>query len=154
MTTDLLRPSISKNNNDLLKNKWLRSFMRSRWYPGIIQWPTLIVFMFIMFELLLGPVAAHDNFGTALTWVLWWPVIPILFLFLGRFWCAICPFATINDLVQKFVGNNRPVPKFLKMLTLTFGPNAPATASARAMPLPTHTKSISLEGLFRIRSRT
>lgn len=100
--------------NNLLNNPWIRSFMNSRWYPGIIQWPTLLVFMLIMFELLLGPSIAHDNFGTALTWVLWWPVIPILFLFLGRFWCAICPFATLNDMVQKFVGNNRPVPRFLK----------------------------------------
>ncbi len=102
------------NTKNLLKNRWIRAFLRSRWYPGIIQWPTLLVFMFIMFELLLGPYSAHDNFGTAMTWVLWWPIIPILFLFLGRFWCAICPFATINDLVQKFAGNNRPVPKFLK----------------------------------------
>jgi hypothetical protein len=70
--------------------------------------------MVIMFELLLGPTEAHDNLGTALTWVLWWPLIPIIFLFLGRFWCAICPFATINDMVQKFVGNKRPVPRFLK----------------------------------------
>jgi polyferredoxin len=111
--TELTNLPVSANNN-LLKNKWVKAFMRSRWYPGIIQWPTLLVFMLIMFELLLGPSVAHDNFGTALTWVLWWPVIPILFLFLGRFWCAICPFATINDLVQKFIGNNRPVPKFLK----------------------------------------
>ncbi|MEI7990081.1 MAG: 4Fe-4S binding protein [Chloroflexota bacterium] len=101
-------------SNNLLHNKWINRFLRSRWYPGIIQWPTLLVFMFIMFELLLGPKAAHNNVGTALTWVLWWPLIPIIFLFLGRFWCAICPFATINDLVQKFVGNNRPVPRFLK----------------------------------------
>jgi hypothetical protein len=111
--TELTNSPLPTKNN-LLKNKWVKAFMRSRWYPGIIQWPTLIVFMFIMFELLLGPSAAHDNFGTALTWVLWWPIIPIMFLFLGRFWCAICPFATLNDLVQKFVGNNRPVPKFLK----------------------------------------
>ncbi len=99
---------------NLLKYKWINRFLRSRWYPGLIQWPTLMIFGFIMFQLLLGPQAAHDNFGTALTWVLWWPLIPIIFLFVGRFWCAICPFATINDLVQKFVGNNRPVPKFLK----------------------------------------
>jgi ferredoxin len=32
----------------------------------------------------------------------------------GRFWCAICPFATLSDQVQKLVGNERPVPKFLK----------------------------------------
>jgi polyferredoxin len=115
MTTQISNPdpSLLKGGN-LLKNKWINQFMRSRWYPGIIQWPTLIIFMVIMFELLLGPSAAHDNLGTALTWVLWWPLIPIIFLFLGRFWCAICPFAKINDLVQKFVGNNRPVPRFLK----------------------------------------
>jgi hypothetical protein len=101
-------------NSNLLNNKWIKAFVQSRWYPGIIQWPTLLLFMLIMFQLVLGPVSAHDNFGTALTWVLWWPIIPILFLFLGRFWCAICPFATLNDLVQKFVGNNRPVPRFLR----------------------------------------
>jgi len=99
---------------NLLQIKAIDNLMRSRWFPGIIQWPTLLIFMVIMFQLLLGPESAHNNFGTALTWVLWWPLIPIIFLFLGRFWCAICPFATINDLVQKFVGNNRPVPRFLK----------------------------------------
>ena len=93
---------------NLLNNRWINAFLRSRWYPGVIQWPTLFIFMLIMFELLLDPTAAHDNFGTAMTWVLWWPLIPIIFLFLGRFWCAICLFATVNDLVQKFVGNNRP----------------------------------------------
>lgn len=112
--TNLSHSTPLGNRNNLLKNRWIGAFLRSRWYPGIIQWPTLLVFMLIMFELLLGPSVAHDNFGTALTWVLWWPIIPILFLFLGRFWCTICPFASINDLVQKFAGNNRPVPKFLK----------------------------------------
>ena len=101
-------------NTNLLRFRWVQALMRSRWYPGIIQWPTLLVFMLIMFQLLLGPKAAHDNFGTALTWVLWWPLIPIIFLVLGRFWCAICPFATLNDWVRRFVGNERPVPRFLK----------------------------------------
>ncbi len=103
-----------RNPANLLENELIGRFMRSKWYPGIFQWPTLAIFMLIMFELLLGPTSAHDNFGTALTWVLWWPVIPILFLFLGRFWCAICPFATINDVVQTFVGSNKPAPKFLR----------------------------------------
>lgn len=115
MASELKTPnkSIFAGGN-LLQIKAIDTLMRSKWFPGIIQWPTLLLFMLIMFQLLLGPESAHDNLGTALTWVLWWPIIPILFLFLGRFWCAICPFATINDLVQKFVGNNRPVPRFLK----------------------------------------
>ncbi len=90
---------------NLLKNQWIYRFLRSRWYPGIIQWPTLVIFVVIMFQLMLGPTVTHDNLGSALTWVFWWPIIPIIFLFLGRFWCAICPFATVNDLVQKYVGN-------------------------------------------------
>lgn len=108
-----LIPSWMAGGN-LLNNRWIDRFMRSRWYPGIIQWLTLFIFVVIIYQLLLGPSTAHDNLGTALTWVLWWPLIPLIFLFLGRFWCAICPFATINDFVQKFVGNNRKVPHFLK----------------------------------------
>lgn len=49
-----------------------------------------------------------------MTWVLWWPIIPLVFLLLGRFWCAICPFATLSDTIQRWVGNHRPVPVFLK----------------------------------------
>lgn len=99
---------------NLLNNRLIGGLLRSKLFPGVLQAVTAAAFAIIMFQLLLGPEKAHDNFGTALTWVFWWPLIPILFLFLGRFWCAICPFATVSDLVQKFVGNQRPVPKFLK----------------------------------------
>jgi len=92
----------------------IAKFMKSRWYPGIFQVPVAIVFTFIVFELLFGPSEAHDNFGTAGTWVLWWPLLPILLFLFGRLWCTVCPFGFLNDIVQKFVGNNRPVPKFLK----------------------------------------
>ncbi|RPI81333.1 MAG: 4Fe-4S binding protein [Chloroflexi bacterium] len=104
----------SERDGNLLNNKLLAMFIRSKWYPALFQWLTASAFIIIMFQLLVGPSKAHDNLGTALTWVLWWPLIPIIFLLLGRFWCAICPFATLSDLVQKFVGNNRPMPKFLK----------------------------------------
>ncbi|MEL1134688.1 4Fe-4S binding protein [Desulfitobacterium sp. THU1] len=105
-------PEGKKNN--LLNNKVIRSILTSRWFPAIIQIPVLAVFTLIVVELIAGPGSAHDNFGTAGTWVLWWPLIPIIFVLLGRFWCAICPFATVSDFVQKIVGNNRPVPKFLR----------------------------------------
>ncbi len=110
---DISQQVIEKNKN-LLDNKVIKSFLKSSWFPGIIQIPVLAVFSLIVFELLAGPGSAHANFGTAGTWVIWWPLIPIIFLLLGRFWCAVCPFATISDWVQKLVGNNRPVPKFLK----------------------------------------
>lgn len=104
----------SSSNTNLLDNKKFKNFIKSKWYPGVFQWPVAIIFAFIVYELLFGPAEAHDNFGTAATWVLWWPILPIMLLLLGRFWCAICPFGLLNDVVQKFVGNNRPVPKFLR----------------------------------------
>jgi len=99
---------------DLLKLKPIKAMMMSKYFPKIFQIPVAAVFGLIGYELLAGPSSAHDNPGTALMWVLWWPLIPIVFLFLGRFWCAICPFATLSDFVQKLVGVNRPVPAFLK----------------------------------------
>lgn len=99
---------------NLLEIGWVSRVLRSRWYPGALQVPVAMVFGLVAYQLLAGPSGAHDNAGTALMWVLWWPVIPILFLLVGRFWCAVCPFATLIDLVQKLVGLNRPVPTFLK----------------------------------------
>jgi polyferredoxin len=97
-----------------MTNPVVARVMRSRLYPQILQIPVAAVFGLVAYQLLVGPEAAHDNAGTALMWVLWWPVIPIVFLLLGRFWCAVCPFGWLSDMVQRVVGVNRPVPAFLK----------------------------------------
>ncbi|MFZ5643650.1 MAG: 4Fe-4S binding protein [Bacillota bacterium] len=99
---------------NLLNVGVINNIFISRWFPGILQWPTAFIFAVVVYQLFYGPSSAHDNFGTAMTWVLWWPIIPLVFLLLGRFWCAVCPFATLSDLVQKWVGLRRPVPVFLK----------------------------------------
>jgi ferredoxin len=99
---------------DLLKNRFVSAVMRSRWYPGAFQIPIAAVFGLVAYQLLAGPEKAHENAGTALMWVLWWPALPLVYVLFGRFWCAVCPFAALSDLVQKLVGANRPVPPFLK----------------------------------------
>lgn len=119
MSQDLLVDEVDESEKEpkgrnLLKNRTILAFMRSPWYPGVFQIPVAAVFGLIGYELFVGPSSAHDNAGTALMWVLWWPLIPIVFVLLGRFWCAVCPFATLSDFVQKLVGVNRPVPAFLK----------------------------------------
>ena len=99
---------------DLLKNRFVSTVTRGRWYPGAFQIPIAAVFGLVAYELLAGPAKAHENAGTALMWVLWWPLLPLLYVLFGRFWCAVCPFAALSDFVQKLVGANRPVPAFLK----------------------------------------
>lgn len=99
---------------NLLKIPWLNRFIKSRWYPGIFQWFAMGVFAMIVVQLVAGTVNTSHNFGTSMTWVLWWTAIPVLFLVLGRFWCAVCPFGKISDIVRKLVGTERAMPKFLK----------------------------------------
>lgn len=106
---------VTETGPDLLARPGVARLLRSRWYPGILQWPATALFVLVVYQLLIGPDSAHDNLGTALTWVLWWPILPIVFVVLGRFWCTVCPFGKISDLVQRLVGVHRPVPRFLKM---------------------------------------
>ena len=101
-------------SRDLFAFRPLLAVARSGMYPAVFQLATAAVFVLIVFQLLVGPDVAHENFGTALVWVLWWPLLPLMFLAVGRFWCAICPFGTLSDLVQRVVGAERPVPAFLK----------------------------------------
>lgn len=98
----------------LLDNRLVLALARSRLWPAVVAYPTLVVFGYIIYSLLWGPAAASANLGTSLTWVLWWPLIPLAMFATGRLWCGICPFGTTIDLVQQFAGVGRPVPKFLK----------------------------------------
>jgi len=103
-----------EESNNLLDSAWFKALLKSRWFPAILSYPVLVVFGYIIYALLWGPGAASANLGTSLTWVFWWPLIPIFMFTMGRFWCAICPFATTLDFVQKLVGLGRPVPPWLK----------------------------------------
>lgn len=42
--------------------------------------------------------------NTALTvfWDFWWPLIFVAYPFLGRIWCAVCPFMIYGELVQQW----------------------------------------------------
>lgn len=42
------------------------------------------------------------NFCLSLFWNYWWPLIFILYPFLGRIWCAICPFMIYGEVMQRW----------------------------------------------------
>lgn len=107
-------PGPQPQGRNLLDIPLIRHIAKSRLYPQILQIPVAAIFGMIAFQLLAGPVAAHANAGTAWMWILWWPLLPVVFVLFGRFWCAVCPFGWISDMVQKLTGANRPVPEFLK----------------------------------------
>ena len=105
---------------NLLKNDAVGKFLRSEWYPALPQALTAWVFLIVTWQLLAGGSDARRNMGSIFTWVLWWPMLPLIFLATGRFWCAVCPFGFLSDLVQKAAGRRRPVPKFMRTYGIWF----------------------------------
>jgi len=99
---------------NLLAIPWIKAALRSRLYPVVFQWITATVFVMVLVSTLFGPNNAGQNFGMALAWTVWWPLLPLSFVLLGRFWCAICPFAWVTDWVQKAVGVRLSVPLMLR----------------------------------------
>jgi len=88
--------------NLLNKYPQLRRFLRSDWFPDKINYGfTLGFFAFIVLVLFLAPQNRESNFALNLFWAWWWPGILIAFPFVGRLWCAVCPFMIYGEVTQK-----------------------------------------------------
>ena len=94
--------------------EWIKAALRSRFYPVVFQWITTAAFLVIVISALFGPNNTGQDFGMAFTWTVWWPLLPLSFLLVGRFWCAICPLTWLMDWVQKAVGVRLSVPRLLR----------------------------------------
>jgi transcriptional regulator with AAA-type ATPase domain/NAD-dependent dihydropyrimidine dehydrogenase PreA subunit len=87
-----------------LLNKYpkLRYFLRSDWFPTRINYGfTLWFFALVVLVLFLAPQNRQENFALNLFWAWWWPLILIGFPFVGRLWCAVCPFMIYGEITQK-----------------------------------------------------
>lgn len=80
----------------------LRSWLRSDWYPTRINYGfTLGFFALIVLILFIAPQNRQENFALNMFWAWWWPLILIGFPFVGRLWCAVCPFMIYGEITQK-----------------------------------------------------
>ncbi|WP_036477654.1 sigma 54-interacting transcriptional regulator [Myxosarcina sp. GI1] len=96
--------SRKKQNRLNLLDKYpkLRHFLRSDWYPDRINyWFTAAFFAFIVAVLFLAPQNRQQNFALNIFWAWWWPLVLLGFPFLGRIWCAFCPFMIYGEITQK-----------------------------------------------------
>ncbi|MGL5879619.1 MAG: sigma 54-interacting transcriptional regulator [Xenococcaceae cyanobacterium] len=80
----------------------LRSFLRSKWWPDRLNYNiTAIAFALVVLILFLGPQQRSQNFALNLFWAWWWPLVLISFPFVGRVWCAVCPFMIYGEITQQ-----------------------------------------------------
>ncbi|MEA5510350.1 sigma 54-interacting transcriptional regulator [Crocosphaera sp. UHCC 0190] len=106
ITEEIIWPSQSKKQqfrfNLLNAYPSLRHFLRSEWYPERLNYGfTLTVFAAVNIILFVGPQTREQNFALNLFWAWWWPLVLIGFPFVGRLWCAVCPFMIYGEVTQK-----------------------------------------------------
>jgi transcriptional regulator with AAA-type ATPase domain/NAD-dependent dihydropyrimidine dehydrogenase PreA subunit len=106
LTEEIVWPSQSKKKqfrfNLLNAYPNLRRFLRSPWWTDRINYGfTLWFFAFIVIIGFIGPQNRQENFTLNLFWAWWWPLVLIGFPFVGRLWCAVCPFMIYGEVTQK-----------------------------------------------------
>ena len=80
----------------------LRQFLRSPWWPDRINFGfTSWFYVLVVALLFLGPQTRDSNVALNFFWAWWWPLILLLFPFVGRLWCAVCPFMIYGEITQK-----------------------------------------------------
>ncbi|MEO0539883.1 MAG: cyclic nucleotide-binding domain-containing protein [Cyanobacteria bacterium P01_A01_bin.105] len=80
----------------------LRQFLRSPWWPDRINYGfTAWFYVIVLAVLFWGPQTRNTNAALNLFWAWWWPLILIGFPFVGRLWCAVCPFMIYGEITQK-----------------------------------------------------
>ncbi len=87
---------------NLLKIRVVKWFVKLRSFQFILVWPTLLVFMVVIFTSLIGTQSGNRNFGLLVVWILWWSVLMILMVpFGGRIWCAMCPIPSFGEWLSR-----------------------------------------------------
>ena len=80
----------------------LRKFLRGPWWTDRINYGfTAIAFPLMVAVLFIGPQTRDRNFVLNFFWDWWWAGFLFLFPFLGRIWCAVCPFMIYGEITQK-----------------------------------------------------
>lgn len=88
---------------DLLTHvPWLRRLLLSRWYPEGIWIVMMAIFVPVTVLGFLGAQIREDSITLNLFWAWWWPGYLFVFAFVGRLWCAVCPFMILGEWVRRF----------------------------------------------------
>ncbi len=75
--------------------------MKSRKFQFFLILPNQIIFWMVIFLGLAGTVDPGLNFGTAITWYLWFCLVFVMMVAVGRAWCVMCPFGGFAEWVQR-----------------------------------------------------
>lgn len=109
------KPELPPDHLDLLRLPLINRFFRHRAYPLAFQILFASLFAMIVYFAFFGVGRGSKNPATLLTWGLWWPLLPVSLVLLGRAWCAVCPLAAGVSALQSIANPQRaPPPSLIK----------------------------------------
>jgi hypothetical protein len=86
---------------DLARIPLVARLLRDRRLQFFMILPNQIIFWLVIGIGLLGAVDPGLNFATAITWYLWFCLVFVMMVVVGRAWCAMCPFGGFGEWVQR-----------------------------------------------------
>jgi NosR/NirI family nitrous oxide reductase transcriptional regulator len=86
---------------DLTRNPRIARLVRSRRFQFLLILPNQIVFWTVIFVGVLGTAIPGLNFGAAITWYVWFCLVFVMMVVVGRAWCAMCPFGGFAEWIQR-----------------------------------------------------
>ena len=100
---------------DLFNVDWLENALHSGLVLRILQGAALAIFGLIIIACLLTPDWRVAALANAAVWTVWWPMLLLSLLPVGRFWCAVCPISLVGVLAQRLKCFNVPPPPWMKI---------------------------------------
>jgi NosR/NirI family nitrous oxide reductase transcriptional regulator len=101
VAAERFRPTDPPRGLDLARIPLLRRALHSRRFQFALILPNQIIFWMVIFLGLLGTVVPGLNFGNAITWYLWFCLVFVMMVVVGRAWCSMCPFGGFAEWVQR-----------------------------------------------------
>ena len=86
---------------EVTRNPRVARLMRNRKFQFLLILPNQIVFWTVIFVGVLGTAIPGLNFGAAITWYVWFCLVFVMMVVVGRAWCAMCPFGGFAEWVQR-----------------------------------------------------
>jgi polyferredoxin len=79
----------------------LRAALKRRPFQFLLILPNQLIFWLVIFTGFLGFGTVERNFSTVITWYIWFCVVFLLMVGVGRGWCVMCPFGGAGEWVQR-----------------------------------------------------
>ncbi|HVB70632.1 MAG TPA: 4Fe-4S binding protein [Acidimicrobiales bacterium] len=86
---------------DIARNPRVARVLHNRKFQFLLILPNQIIFWTVIFVGLLGTAVPGLNFGAAITWYVWFCLVFVMMVVVGRAWCAMCPFGGFAEWIQR-----------------------------------------------------